>query len=119
MELTVLLAYGALPAIFLGAAAAISFAYNKLHARNTQSERDRDSYLSVLESSNDALFVINFVFDDAWWVTRESFAEHWFTALIVLASTLAVIAAGFVLARYLPAPAPATTSGGNEPRTTT
>lgn len=61
MELTVLLAYGALPAIFLGAAAAISFAYNKLHARNTQSERDRDSYLSVLESSNDALFVINFV----------------------------------------------------------
>jgi hypothetical protein len=56
-------------------------------------------------------------FADAWWVTRESFAEHWFVALVVLASTLAVIAAGFVLARYVPAPA--TTSGGSEPRTTT
>lgn len=61
MELTALLAYGALPAVFLGAAAAISYAYNKLQTRNTLSERDRDSYLSVLESSNDALFVINFV----------------------------------------------------------
>ncbi|HRF82475.1 MAG TPA: PAS domain S-box protein, partial [Flavobacteriales bacterium] len=61
MELTAVLAYGALPAVFLGAAAAISYAYNKLQTRNTLSERDRDSYLSVLESSNDALFVINFV----------------------------------------------------------
>lgn len=56
-------------------------------------------------------------FDDAWWVTRESFADHWLVALVVLASTLAVVAAGFVLARYLPAPPP--TSGGSEPRTTT
>lgn len=61
MELTAVLAYGALPAVFLGAAAAISYAYNKLQTRNMLSERDRDSYLSVLESSNDALFVINFV----------------------------------------------------------
>lgn len=56
-------------------------------------------------------------FADAWWVTRESFTEHWFPALVVLASTLAVIAVGFVLARYVPAPA--TTSGGSGPRTTT
>jgi len=56
-------------------------------------------------------------FDDSWQVTRESFVEHWLVALVVLASTLAVIAAGCVLARYVPAPAP--TSGGSEPRTTT
>lgn len=56
-------------------------------------------------------------FDDSWQVTRESFAEHWLVALVVLASTLAVFAAGFVIARYLPGPP--TTSGGSEPRTTT
>ncbi len=56
-------------------------------------------------------------FGDAWWVTRESFAEQWLVAIVVLASTIAVVAAGFVLARYLPSPA--TTSGGSEPRTTT
>lgn len=61
MELTALLAFGALPVLFLGAAAGLSLAYNRLQERYAQSVRDRDSYLSVLESSNDALFVINFV----------------------------------------------------------
>lgn len=56
-------------------------------------------------------------FGDSWQVTRESFTEHWLVALVVLASTLAVFVAGFVLARYLPGPA--TASGGSEPRTTT
>ncbi len=56
-------------------------------------------------------------FADAWWVTREGFAEQWLVALVVLIGTLAVVAAGFVLARYLPGPA--TASGGSEPRTTT
>ncbi|MBL7950481.1 MAG: PAS domain S-box protein [Flavobacteriales bacterium] len=61
MELIIGLALGALPVLFLGASVGLSVAYNKLQARLGRSERDRDSYLGVLESSNDALFVINFV----------------------------------------------------------
>ena len=61
MELTTLLTYGALPALFLGASVGLSVAYNRLQARHARSERDRSSYLEVLEGSNDALFVINFV----------------------------------------------------------
>lgn len=61
MELTALLLYGGIPALFLGASLGLAFAYNKLHGRNLLMERDRSSFLEVLESSNDALFVINFV----------------------------------------------------------
>jgi PAS domain S-box-containing protein len=61
MELTTLLTYGALPALFLGASVGLSVAYNRLQARHARAERDRNSYLEVLEGSNDALFVINFV----------------------------------------------------------
>lgn len=61
MELTIGLALGALPVVLLGASVGLSFAYNKLQTRMGRSERDRESYLGVLESSNDALFVINFV----------------------------------------------------------
>lgn len=61
MELTIGLTMVALPALFLGASVGLSFAYNRLQARYARSERDRESYLGVLEGSNDALFVINFV----------------------------------------------------------
>ncbi len=61
MELTTALAFGALPVILLGASASLAHAYNKLQARHARITRDRDSYLEVLEGSNDALFVINFV----------------------------------------------------------
>ncbi len=61
MELITGLALGALPVLFLGASVGLSYAYNRLHTRFARSERDRDSYLGVLESSNDALFVVNFV----------------------------------------------------------
>ncbi|MEO8588325.1 MAG: SpoIIE family protein phosphatase [Flavobacteriales bacterium] len=61
MELATGLIYGALPMVLLGASAGLAFAYNKLVGRNSVSERDRESYLEILEGSNDALFVINFV----------------------------------------------------------
>lgn len=61
MELTMVVALGALPVLFLGASVGLSYAYNRLHTRYARSERDRESYLGVLEGSNDALFVINFV----------------------------------------------------------
>lgn len=61
MELSFGLALGAIPLALLGASAAIAHAYNRLQARHERSERDRKSYLEVLEGSNDALFVINFV----------------------------------------------------------
>ncbi|MBL7938616.1 MAG: SpoIIE family protein phosphatase [Flavobacteriales bacterium] len=61
MELTIGLTMVALPALFLGASVGLSLAYNRLQARYARIERDRDSYLGVLEGSNDALFVINFV----------------------------------------------------------
>jgi len=61
MELTIGLTMVALPALFLSAAVGLSLAYNRLQARYLRAERDRESYLSVLEGSNDALFVINFV----------------------------------------------------------
>ena len=59
MDLLTILA--ALPVLLLIASVGLSVAYNKLQAQRELSERDRESYLGVLESSNDALFVINFV----------------------------------------------------------
>jgi PAS domain S-box-containing protein len=61
MELSVGLALGAIPAALLAASAALAHAYNRLQAKHQRIERDRESYLEVLEGSNDALFVINFV----------------------------------------------------------
>ena len=61
MELTLGLALGAVPVLLLGASAALSHAYNKLRGQYVRIERDRASYLEVVEGSNDALFVINFV----------------------------------------------------------
>lgn len=61
MELSIGIALGAIPLALLAASAGLAHAYNRLHARNQRAERDRSSYLEVLEGSNDALFVINFV----------------------------------------------------------
>jgi PAS domain S-box-containing protein len=61
MELTLGLALGAVPVVLLGASVALSHAYNRLYKRNQKAEQDRRSLLEVLEGSNDALFVINFV----------------------------------------------------------
>ena len=61
MELTLGLALGALPVVLLGASALISNAYNRLNERHQRTEQDRKSLMEVLEGSNDALFVINFV----------------------------------------------------------
>ncbi|MEZ4738528.1 MAG: SpoIIE family protein phosphatase [Flavobacteriales bacterium] len=61
MELTLGSVLGTLPVVFLGGAVALSIAYNRLHGRYQRVENDRDGYLQVLESSNDALFVIDFV----------------------------------------------------------
>lgn len=61
MELSAGLALGAIPVALLIAAAGLARAYNRLQERHRRSERDRSSYLEVLEGSNDALFVINFV----------------------------------------------------------
>lgn len=52
---------GALPVVLLGVSVVIGNAYNKLHKRNLRTEQDRQSLMEVLEGSNDALFVINFV----------------------------------------------------------
>ncbi len=61
MELTLGLVWVALPVAFLGAAVGISVAYNRLQGRYSKSVHDRDSFHGILEASNDALFVINFV----------------------------------------------------------
>ncbi|MBK8500355.1 MAG: SpoIIE family protein phosphatase [Flavobacteriales bacterium] len=61
MKLTMGVALGALPVVLLGASVVISNAYNRLHKRNQRAEQDRQSLMEVLEGSNDALFVINFV----------------------------------------------------------
>lgn len=61
MELSLGLALGAIPVALLAASAGLAHAYNRLQARLARAERDRGSYLEVLEGSNDALFVINFV----------------------------------------------------------
>lgn len=51
----------ALPVLLLGAGVGVAVAYNKLLGVHRSTQRDRDSFLEVLEGSNDALFVINFV----------------------------------------------------------
>lgn len=61
MDLMTVLLYGGLPVVLLAATAGLSFAYNRLQTSHVQAERDRDSYLSVMEGSNDALFVIDYV----------------------------------------------------------
>lgn len=61
MDLLTILAFVALPVLFLGSSVGLAFAYNRLRGEQQLAERDRESYLGVLESSNDALFVINFV----------------------------------------------------------
>ena len=55
------LVYLALAVVFLIAAVGISVAYNRLQTNYTKSAQDRDSFHGILEASNDALFVINFV----------------------------------------------------------
>lgn len=55
------LALGAVPVALLGASFGLAHAYNRLRRRHDEIERDRTSYLEVIEGSNDGLFVINFV----------------------------------------------------------
>lgn len=61
MELSTTILFGVLPVLFLGASVGLAVAYNRLHGMHGQVERERESYLEVLEGSYDALFVINFV----------------------------------------------------------
>lgn len=61
MELNVAFALGAVPVAMLGASVMLAHAYNRLRTRYERTDRDRESYLEVLEGSNDGLFVINFV----------------------------------------------------------
>lgn len=61
MELSTLFILGGSAALFLAASVALAVLYNRQHARNQVVERDRNGFLEILESTNDALFVINFV----------------------------------------------------------
>lgn len=61
MDLTTLLQYAGLPAALLMATMGISLAYNRLRSSHEAAVHDRDSYLSVMEGSNDALFVLDYV----------------------------------------------------------
>ena len=61
MGLNIDLVLLALAVVFLIAAVGISLAYNRLQTNYTKSAQDRDSFHGILEASNDALFVINFV----------------------------------------------------------
>lgn len=61
MDLTIGLAVLAFAILLLVVAIGISIAYNRLQGVHSTTVHDRDSFLSILEASNDALFVINFV----------------------------------------------------------
>ncbi|MFN3876627.1 MAG: PAS domain S-box protein, partial [Flavobacteriales bacterium] len=60
MELSLGTALGAIPLALLAASVGLALAYNRVRDRHQRTERDRASYLQVLEGSNDAIFVINF-----------------------------------------------------------
>ena len=59
--MSIVLALVALSVLLLLAAIGISLAYNRLQGSHAESVHDRDSFQGILEASNDALFVINFV----------------------------------------------------------
>ena len=61
MDLNIGLAVMAVAVLLLMVAIGISVAYNRLQGVHSTAVHDRDSFLSILEASNDALFVINFV----------------------------------------------------------
>jgi PAS domain S-box-containing protein len=61
MELSVVVTYASIPVVLVAASVGLAHAYNRLRAVYQRSERDRNGLLEVLEGSNDALFVLNFV----------------------------------------------------------
>ncbi|MBK6541182.1 MAG: SpoIIE family protein phosphatase [Flavobacteriales bacterium] len=88
MDLSVGLVFGALPVLLLGASVGLSHAYNRLSLRHARSERDRDSYLEVLEGSNDALFVINFVNGRIYQANEQAAALLGYTKIELAARTI-------------------------------
>ena len=61
MELITALSYGSIPVMLLAASAGLAHAYSRLRASHQRIERDKRALMEVLEGSNDALFVVNFV----------------------------------------------------------
>ena len=61
MKLAALLLYAAVPVALVAISAGPAHACNRLRAGYTLIEDERQRYLEVLEASNDALFVVNFV----------------------------------------------------------
>lgn len=61
MELITALSYGSIPVMLLAASTGLAHAYNRLRASHQRIERDKRALMEVLEGSNDALFVVNFV----------------------------------------------------------
>ena len=61
MKLTALLLCAAVPVALVATSAGPAHAYNRLRAGYTLIEDERQRYVEVLEASNDALFVVNFV----------------------------------------------------------
>lgn len=56
-----ILVWIAVPLLLLTAVVGVSMAFHNLRSLHQRTEKDRESYLHVLEGSNDALFVINYV----------------------------------------------------------
>jgi PAS domain S-box-containing protein len=61
MELSALVLQAGIPLVLLVATLALARAYDRLRVSHHHAERERDNYLGLLEASNDALFVIDFV----------------------------------------------------------
>jgi PAS domain S-box-containing protein len=61
MELITALAYASVPAALLAVSGGLAYAYNRLRREHQRDSIEHAALLEVLEGSNDALFVLNFV----------------------------------------------------------
>lgn len=88
MELITAAVYASVPVALLAVSGGLAHAYNRLRREHERNARDRDGLLEVLEGSNDALFVLNFVNGRIFRANRQACALLGYTGTELLKRTV-------------------------------